>query len=261
MRWSLAFAKPLSARSDDMNDTPNFVYRHSGYCPICQADATFSAQFDWHRDHLVCETCGSIPRERAVALVLEEKFPNWRRFRIHESSPEPRGVSAKLSRECPDYVATQFFPDLPRGAEHEGFRNENLERQTFADRSFELVVTLDVMEHVNEPSACFREIWRTLAPHGGYLFSVPTYKENVRTERAARFLENGEIEHHREPEYHGNPIDPRGSLVTFRYGYDLPELIRSWAPFDTRVYRFHDHRHGVIGEFTEVYLCMRADPG
>jgi SAM-dependent methyltransferase len=235
------------------------VYAREGFCPICQRPARFSARYDWYRDHLFCAGCGSIPRERALALVLEERFPDWRRLRIHESSPEPRGISKKLAAHCRGYIATQYFPDLPPGAPRNGFRNENLEAQSFADGSFDLVVTLDVMEHVNEPEACFREIWRTLKPGGGYLFTAPTYKDQLTSERAARFMPDGSVEHCREPEYHGNPINPLGSLVTFRYGYDLPELIRGWAPFDTRVHRFHDHRHGVIGEFTEVYLCMRAD--
>ncbi|MBS0384056.1 MAG: class I SAM-dependent methyltransferase, partial [Proteobacteria bacterium] len=169
------------------------------------------------------------------------------------------GVSRKLALECARYTATQYFPTLTPGAMRNGVRNENLERQTFADESFDLVVTLDVMEHVNEPEMCFREIWRTLRPGGAYLFAVPTYKENIVSERAARFLPDGTVEHYREPEYHGNPVDPRGSLLTFRYGYDLPELIRSWAPFDTRVHRFHDHRHGIIGDFTEIYVCTRAE--
>jgi SAM-dependent methyltransferase len=236
------------------------VYASEGFCPVCQTAARFSARHAWHRDHLLCDNCGSIPRERALALVLEERFPNWRKLRIHESSPEPRGTSRKLAQECSGYVASQYFADLAPGAMRNGFRNENLERQSFADRAFDLVVTLDVMEHVNDPEACFKEIWRTLRPGGAYIFTTPTYKGSPESERVARFMPDGGVEHYREPEYHGNPVDPRGSLVTFRYGYDLPELIRTWAPFDTRVCRFHDHRHGVIGEFTEVYLCARSSP-
>lgn len=238
-----------------MSETP--VYAREGLCPICETRTRFTARYHWFRDHLLCERCGSIPRERGLALVLQERFPGWRSLRIHESSPEPRGISQKLKIECPGYVASQFFPGAAPGAMHRGFRNENLESQTFEDACFDLVVTLDVMEHVNEPAACFGEIWRTLKPGGAYLFAVPTYKDKINSERAARYLPDGTIEHYCEPEYHGNPADPNGSLVTFRYGYDLPELIRSWAPFDTRVYRFHDHAHGLIGEFTEIYLCMR----
>lgn len=66
------------------------------------------------------------------------------------------------------------------------------------------------------------------------------------------------IEHLHPPEYHGNPVDPEGVLVTFHYGYDLPELIHRWAGLNTMVCRFHDHHIGVIGEFTEVYVYEGA---
>ncbi|QGZ96554.1 class I SAM-dependent methyltransferase [Terricaulis silvestris] len=192
-----------------------------------------------------------------MALLLNELHPGWRTLRIHESSPEFRGVSRKLAQECANYVPTQYRPDAPLGAVIEGYRNENLEKQTFEDGAFDLVVSLDVMEHINDPEACFREIWRTLKPGGAYIFTAPTYKEGVRTERAARLLENGELELYREPEYHGNPINPQGSIVTFRYGYDFPELIAGWAAFEVRVVRFSDRHHAIIGEFTETYVCAR----
>jgi hypothetical protein len=37
-------------------------------------------------------------------------------------------------------------------------------------------------------------------------------------------------------------------------------LISAWSGLDVEVTRFHDHRHGVIGEFTEVYLATRPEP-
>ncbi len=240
-----------------MPGDPPAVYRHEGWCPACLSAATFTADHAWYRDHLVCDRCGSVPRERALALVLHERVPRWRELRIHEGSPLLRGVSHLLATECPRYVPSYFHPDHPLGATVDGHRNEDLEAQTFPDASFDLVVSLDVMEHLNEPARCVQEVWRTLAAGGAYLFTAPTYKDTTTSTRAARFLPDGRIEHFREPEYHGNPVDPRGSLVTFRYGYDLPELLRSWAPFDVRVYRFHDHHHGVLGEFTEVYLCEK----
>jgi hypothetical protein len=70
---------------------------------------------------------------------------------------------------------------------------------------------------------------------------------------------DGTVEHLvTPPEYHGNPADLGGSLLTFRYGYDLPDLIADWAPFDVEVRRFHDRSHGILGDFTEVIVCRRA---
>lgn len=234
------------------------LFKVDGYCPVCEAGTEFKAYGEWLRDYLVCGRCGSVPRERALALMLIEHAAEWRSLAIHESSPAERGVSPKLRRECRRYTATQYFPDRPAGTMIQGFRNENLERQTFASGSFDIVVSLDVMEHVNEPELCFKEIHRTLKPGGLKIFTAPTYKHLVASVRRARYLPDGSIEHLvNPPEYHANPVDPKGSLVTFHYGYDLPSLIRSWAPFDVRVSRFDDPHHGIMGEFTEVYVCRR----
>lgn len=238
------------------------VFRQQGFCPICETPVTFSARDPWLRDYLVCPKCNSVPRERALAVVLDRHVPDWRNRQIHESSPAPRGISVKLARECRGYVATQYFPDASPGAIVRTFRNENLERQTFADESFDVVVSLDVMEHVNEPKDVLAEVWRTLRPGGSYVFTTPTFKGMTETQRWARYLPNGEIDALVEPvEYHGNPISDKGALVTFHYGYDLPDLIAQWAPFATTVYRFRDQTRGILGEFTEVYVSAKLDQG
>lgn len=238
---------------------PPFVYDRAGFCPICAGEVRFRARETWYRDHLFCSGCGSIPRERGLALVLERRFPDWRTLAIHESSPADRGISRKLSQEAKGYVASQFFPGEPLGATVRGFRNENLEALTFADATFDLAVTLDVMEHVNQPDQVLREIRRTLRPGGAYLFTVPTYKGKVASERRAHYRPDGGVDHLAEPEYHGNPVSDAGSLVTFHYGYDFAELITAWSGLDVEVVRFHDPRHGVIGDFTEVYVATRPD--
>lgn len=240
-----------------MSDQEPF-YRQNGFCPICEAPTEYTAKHNWYRDHLFCALCKSVPRERAVALMLLERLPHWRELAIHESSPTGRGVSVKMRQQGKHYTATQYFPDRPSGEIINGYRNENLEQQTFADAAFDLVVTLDVMEHVNKPELCVQEIYRTLKSGGLYIFTAPTYKHRVESVRRALFKDDGSIEHYAEPpEYHGNPVDPNGSLVTFHYGYDLPTLIAGWAPFDVRVTRFHDPWHGIMGEHTETYLCEK----
>ena len=234
-----------------------YVYERIGHCPICNDTRMFRSENDWYRDWLLCDGCGSVPRERALALVLNRVKPNWRRERIHECSPVARGISLQMSRECSGYIATQFVPSLPLGTLHDGFRNENLEHTTFADNAFDIVVSLDVLEHVNEPEACFRDMWRTLDQGGICIFTAPTDKGRVTSERVARFLPDGSEEHYAEPEYHGNPVNAKGALVTFRYGYDFASQIAHYAPFDVTVLRFCDHLHGIIGEFTEVYECRK----
>jgi SAM-dependent methyltransferase len=162
-----------------------------------------------------------------------------------------------LQNECPNYIPTQFFPDIPLGTLHQGVRCENLEQQTFPDDEFDLVVTQDVMEHVFDPAAAYREIYRTLKPGGLHLHTTPIYKNRVETECRAKRKADGQIQYLAEPEYHGNPIDNNGSLVTFHYGYDLHQLIAEWTPFNVEIVRFHDRWHGIVAEFTEVIVCRK----
>jgi hypothetical protein len=230
-----------------------------GWCPICEGVAEFRAEQSWWRDHLFCQSCpgGSIPRERAIMQVLRTLHPNWRDLRIHESSPAPRGTSFVLQRDCERYSPTQFWPNIPVGEMHLGTRCENLEHQTFSDESFDVVVTQDVMEHLFYPDVATREIYRTLAPGGLYLFTTPVYDDLSKSVRYAA-LEGGEIRYLQEPEYHGNPVDDAGSLVTFHYAADLKQSLAEWAPFQVDMIVQNDPRLGIVGEFRHVFACRKG---
>jgi SAM-dependent methyltransferase len=196
-----------------------------------------------------------------LAAVVRDIYPSLASLSVHESSPCGRGTSVFLEKNCGNYIATQFFPGEPSGAIVQGWRNENLERQTFQDQAFDLVVTQDVMEHVFDPAAVVREVRRTLKPGGSYVFTAPTYKALLQTERRAELSPDGSVLHLAEPEYHGSPVGSGRSLVTYHYGYDLAELINHWSGMDVEVRRFHDHNRGIIGEFTEVYVCRNPLTG
>lgn len=237
--------------------------RMKGHCPVCQQDTVFEAHDPWFRDFLNCTKCptGSVPRERALALILSEQRPNWRELYIHESSPSPRGISALLAAEAPNYIGTQYFPDEHMGQVINGVRNENLEHQTFSDNTFDIVLSLDVMEHVYRPDLVISEIYRTLKPGGIYICTFPVRNYQV-TGWERRFIinEDGSRTDLKEPEIHGNPVSDEGSIVTVDYGYDLHKAVAEWAPFNVRVVRFADPYHGIVGDYTEVIVCQKEGP-
>jgi SAM-dependent methyltransferase len=234
----------------------------TGRCPLCEGAVTFHSEYDWFRDHLQCDGCqelyaGSVVRERAIYRAFKLFGIRPEKMDVHEVAPGGRGASIKLLNTAKSYVGTNYFPDRPAGEIIEGLRCENSEAQTFADESFDLVVHLDVMEHVNHPDRAMKEFTRTLRPGGWCVFSAPTYKDIVQSRRAALYLPDGRIEHYEEPEYHGNPISDAGSLLTWRYGYDFVTLLRDWSGMDVTCLRFADAQHGLLGEFTEVYVCRK----
>ncbi len=243
-----------------MDDPASAVLEYYGFCPVCTQRVLFRANNDKYRDSLICPACTSVPRERALALVLNEKRPNWRSLTIHECSPAERGLSHRLRTDAPGYVATHFFVGAPLGEMVRGFRNENLEAQTFADGSFDIVITLDVMEHLFDPAAAHREIWRTLRPGGLHLCTFPVSKHQADALKwRAKSNPDGTVEHLAAEQYHGNPIGG-GALVTVDYGYDIHKQISEWAPFDVSVVRANNRTAAVLGEMTEVVVCERSAP-
>jgi SAM-dependent methyltransferase len=228
-----------------------------GYCPICDRQTQFIEKDAWLRDFYICSHCYSIPRQRAIISALEQFFPEWKTFKIHESSPGGPSSTA-ISEHCAEYTPTQFFQDIPLGESKDGIRCENLERMTFADNSFDLTVTQDVFEHVMNPADAFREICRTLKPGGAHLFTMPWYPHLSKTVQRAKQLDNGEIEFLEEAIYHGNPIDSKGSLVTFDWGMDFVDFIYTSSGMSTIIYREKDRSKGIDGEFLEVFISRKS---
>lgn len=243
-----------------MTQAPDFVPEtYAGYCHACQATTTFTATGPWYRDTLRCNLCRSVVRERAVAMKLTQLLPQWRSAAIHEVAPVNRAFVLKLKAECPGYVTSHWFPDREPGTVIHGFRNENIERQSFADAVFDCVISLDVMEHIFHPDAAYREIFRTLKPGGLYIHTFPIKKSQLPAMIDRAVLNpDGSITHLlNPPEYHGNPIDAKGSLVTKDYGHAIGRQIAEWAPFDVEITRFWDRSHGLMGEFSEVVICRK----
>ena len=231
------------------------VRRTRGWCPICECSVRFVEVGPWLRDQLLCSRCGSIPRFRALVHVLQTRFPNWREIRIHESSPGGR-ASEKLARECRQYTPTHFFPNVEAGELKNGIRCENLERQTFPDACFDLVVTGDVFEHVLDPGRGFSEIARTLRPGGAHVFTLPWYWWKETLVRARR-KESGKLEYLEKPDYHGNPIDKKGSLVVTEWGLDLCDFIYRNSGLTTTALLIRDVKLGLAGEFCEVFISAK----
>jgi SAM-dependent methyltransferase len=189
--------------------------------------------------------------------VIDSFFPGWRDMAIHECSPAQRGASARLRAQCRGYVPSHYFEGVTAGAIHQSYRCENLEALTFADQTFDLHVSQDVFEHLFDPGAALREIARTLKTGGAHVFTVPLVRKHEPTRRRA--LRSGsDIKHFLPAEYHGNPIDEKGSLVTFDYGFDIADLIQRATGMTTTIVYIDDLTRGIRAEYIEVCVSRRS---
>ena len=237
-------------------------------CSICNTVRTFTAADDfWDcRDNLVATDCphsGCITRERALAAILFSLRSREavKTFAIHEAAPASRGLMRWLLENAPGYQPSGYFPDKPFGEIHNYVRNEDLEAQTFEDETFDVVIHMDVLEHLFDPFEALREIYRTLKPGGLCLFSAPIDRDRRESVQVAFREPDGSVRIVGEPEYHGDPQKPEeGVLVTWRYGYDLPLLIGRQTGFDVELRRFHARNIGpAMGYLCEVFVLTKPD--
>jgi SAM-dependent methyltransferase len=228
-----------------------------GTCPICEKPVRFYATGPWYRDQLVCGSCWSIPRERALICVLQMLYPTWGELSIHESSPGGKS-SAKIKAQCPSYTESQFDRSIPFGTMHpiRGYRSEDLENQTFQNETFDIVITQDVFEHLFQPDKAIQEIARTLRPGGAHIMTVPIVNKSKPTCRRAG-LENGKITHYLEAQYHSNPIGSEGSLVTVDWGYDIARYLSSHSGLSTTIFHLDDIKQGIRAEYIEVVVSRK----
>jgi SAM-dependent methyltransferase len=255
VKWSGGLGRN---RADSPAGSP-YVLSNKGYCVTCDSETTFCSTNEWLRDFYICKNCGSIPRERALMFCIERYYPNWMELYIHESSPVFRGASIKLKQRSDHYSSSYYFLDSPLGAVNtSGFRNENLEALTFPDNSFDLFITQDVMEHIFDPAKAFAEIARVLKPGGAHIFSVPLVNKEKSSEVWARRDEKGNVVHVREPEYHGDPINDEGSLVTRHWGYDICDFILERSGLYTTINYIDDLSMGIRAEYIEILVSRKG---
>lgn len=235
----------------------DFYFSHKGYCVCCESEVIFTANDSWLRDSYLCTACHCKPRERALMNVVDECYPDWRNLKIHEGSPMDRGASIKIRNNALFYTPTQYHPDEKFGTMVNGFRNEDLEHQTFKNSSFDLVITLDVMEHVYDPAKVFQEVARTLKKGGAYIFTVPIINKHSATQVWAKRGRNGKPKFLHTPEYHGNPVDSNGSPVTMHWGFDIVDFIEKSSGLKTQIIAQYDKEKGIMGEYNEVIVARK----
>ena len=108
---------------------------------------------------------------------------------------------------------------------------------------------------MNSPTRCFAG---TLRAGGAHIFTVPLVKgRNAASEVRAVRTTAGTVEHIAEPEYHGNPVDESGSLVTIDWSYDIVDRIKHASGLDTSIYLIDAIHMGIRADLLEVLVTRK----
>lgn len=207
----------------------------AGICNICGHKGTFEGKVHNQRESFGCPACRSTLRYREQAAATLAHFGRGqhvflsrfvrseacRNLRILEAAYH--GPFIRHFKQLPGYTQSYLFEDVPLGETRNGIVCQDLERLTFADASFDLVITSDVLEHVADVEKVVAEIARVLVPGGAHIFTVPlTWPLPDKSVVRARY-EHGQLLHLVEPRYHRSG-EGGASLVFTDFGKDLIDL-------------------------------------
>ena len=126
-----------------------------------------------------------------------------------------------LRAAYPHFIGTQYMPDEATRRRHFPIQHQDLGELTFPDGAFDVVATIEVLEHVPYLDRALSEMARVLAPGGVMLSTFPFRWDAADTQQNA-MLVNGAVHHLVDtPEIHGDPMSEEGALVFQLPGWDI----------------------------------------
>lgn len=194
-------------------------------CPICLAKRPI-IKLSNNEIAIRCTFCRSSVVTMSIASIINEHVSDISNIEIYELSS--RGPLFKfLNTHCEKLKYSEYFKDVRIGEYKKGIQCQDVQNLTYQDNSFDLCTSTDVFEHVPNDTQGFENIYRVLKPKGLFIFTVPLLNEAVTIERAT-VSEEGIIEHHLPPEFHGDPMAESDSILAFRnYGKDIKDKLKS----------------------------------
>ena len=230
--------KVCRARERDivLNHGSQASYEIAGYCRSCEREVDFLVDRqcgavenengwipNW-RERLVCPNCGLNNRQRAIAFAARDALRHFRDkcpqvYLMEQITPIFQWITNAFPQAC-CFGSEYLGANVVSGKTIKGVRHEDVERLSFEDSSFDLIISNDVLEHVVDPSQALREAYRVLGPRGVLLMTVPFHLDKEKSESRARIV-SGKLQHILPPFFHGNPVSDDGSLVFTDFGWNL----------------------------------------
>ena len=206
-----------------------------------------------------CIFCKSCSRKRHVALTILrqknnlaikslKKFALKTNFHIFNADDD---IFRKYFNGNANYVSSIYSDEHAVGSKIENnVFCQDLEKTTFLNNSFDIVITEDVLEHVRNYEKAFEEIYRILKNGGLHIFTIPfmfdretLVRIDTSTDEDINIL---------PPEYHGDGI--RGKIIAYRtFGFDLYNKLAKIG-FNTMVYfsTLEDSNYGIYNSYVFV---------
>lgn len=234
----------------------------SGYSVPAARQVDFSVAWpttggepNW-RETIVCPVTGLANRTRAAFHILNNEglTPRHKIYLTEQATP----VYTWFKEAGYDVTGSEFLDGVtPSETDARGLRCEDLTRLSFADATFDDLLTFDVFEHVPDFRAALSECARVIKPGGRMVLTAPFSVSLEHTLVRARIGDDGSIEHLLEPEYHGDPVREGGVLCYYYYGWNLLDDMRAAGFADAEVVLYWSEAYGYLGAIQVLVIARR----
>jgi len=141
---------------------------------------------------------------------------------------EPSSIGAIYNKlkNYSKFIFSEYFPysNLKKGQYFRNILFEDLQDLSFIDNYFDIVITQDVLEHVENPYLAFKEIYRVLKPNGIHIFTVPIGNN----ERTFQYFDDKGKPLFNRVVFHNDPLRQKGAKVYTQFGIDIVEILNDF---------------------------------
>lgn len=215
-----------------------------------------SGQVNW-RERVVCPVTGLNNRMRACIHLFDMEMAVYADSRIYLTEQVTPTYRAFQQRHAGVVGSEYLGAGAERGVSRaDGVRHEDLCHLSFADASFDAIVSLDVLEHIPDFPQALRECRRCLRAGGRLMWSVPFLPHAHASVHRATVDAAGNVTHHMEPEYHGNPLGGDGILCYTHFGWDMLEHARAAGFQDAYAIAYRAPAFGYLGDAALIFFAV-----
>jgi hypothetical protein len=248
---------------------PHASFTTSGFCFVCRKrtqflsswelayDAGDHLEMNW-REHLQCPRCHMNNRMRASIHLLMAMIAPPKESQIY-TTEQSGPLYTYLHKRFPRLQGSEFVQDAALMSENSSkkLHHEDLTQLSFPTHSFDVILSLDVLEHIPDYRGAFCECSRTLKSAGKMLFSVPFEANSARNQIRAELRSNGTIEYLLRPEYHDDPRNPEGCLCFQHFGWEMLEEMKQAGFSSVCAVSYYSREYGYLGNNQIQFLAEK----